>query len=145
MNSPCSVAEYDQSVCLNTCLDQLTETGNAETFCNIVSIFTLTLGFIFIKQTATLGSCDADDQVKFMFFLKFSPLLGDISIILRRYAQTRRVIDAIVVEENAKNLMPLCQGSFNKLIGWVCECGNRLDGKFKCASCAKDYKGIISD
>ena len=39
----------------------------------------------------------------------------------------------------------LVVGNPGKLIGWMCECGNRLDEKYKCVSCTKDYDGIISD
>ena len=50
---------------------------------------------------------------------EFRPRLLQVAIVLRRHRESRAVVDAVVVEEDAEDLVPLLQRRLGELIGGV--------------------------
>jgi hypothetical protein len=48
----------------------------------------------------------ADDEVDAVLFLQLAPAVDDVAVVLRRLGEPRRVVDAVVIEEDAHHLVP---------------------------------------
>src|SRR3990170_4216619 len=100
-----SAAEHDQAVGLDAGLDQLTQAGDAEARSDVVGVLAVSLGLARIHQAAPLRGRDADHEVELVLLGEFAPAFDDIAIVLRRHAEARAVVDPVVIEEHAEDLV----------------------------------------
>ncbi len=102
------IPEHDQPVGLYAGLDQLAEAGDAESRREVV-----------VADAAPQRRGDADDEVDAVFLGELGPAHDDVAVVLRRLGQPRRVVDAVVVEKDAMDLVPLGEGGLAEQVSGV--------------------------
>ena len=65
------------------------------------------------------GLITDNDQVEVVLLGEFGPQLGEVAVVLRRHAETRAVVDAVVIEKHPRDVMALVQGRLGELVGTV--------------------------
>ena len=99
--------------------DAFTSWGIIKTHCYVGGIFAITLGFAIVNETATLCSRYTQDHINVMCLSQFGPAGDDVAVVLWRCCQTRAIVDAIVVEKDAKDFVSFLQCGLGEVVGRV--------------------------
>ena len=67
----------------------------------------LALGLVGVENAAPLRGGDADDEVELVLIGQLAPQALEVAVVLRRHGEARAVVDAVMVEEHAKNFVPV--------------------------------------
>ncbi len=77
------------------------------------------LASLVLKDAAPLRRRDAHNEIDVVHERNFAPLLLQVAVVLWGHGQARAVVDAVVIEEHAKDLMPLGERRLHELQGAV--------------------------
>ena len=109
----------DKFVGLNRRFDQLAETRDAEARCDVGRILFVALGLAVVDDAAALGRGNAHHQVEVVLLRELAPAVDHVAVVLGRRGQAGAVVDPVVVEEDAKDLVSLLQCRLGEQIGAV--------------------------
>ena len=90
--------------------DQLPEAGDPEAGIDVCGVLTIAFGFALVDDSAALRGGHADHHVELVLVRELAPAIDDMTIVLGRRGQPRRIVDAVVVEKDPENFVSLFQG-----------------------------------
>ena len=125
-----SVSKGDEAIRLDAGLDQLAESRDAEAG-----------GQVLVANAAAQGGGDADHEVELVFLGELGPAGDDVAVVLWRLGQRGGVVNAVVVEEHATDLVALFQRGLAEQVGGIA--GLMLVGPFVDGDCNLHEKAFL--
>ena len=83
------------------------------------SLEVVLIGAAGIENAAPLSRRNAHHEIELVLFAKLAPKLLQVPVVLGRHDKPRAVIDAVVVEEDAGDPVPLFQRGLREIVGRV--------------------------
>ncbi len=96
-----------------------TQAGYPELGRDVGRVLAVALGFAVVDDAAALGRGNAEDEVEVILLCQRHPPVDHVAVVLRRRGEPGTVLHTVVIEEHAKDLVPLFQCGLGEMVGRV--------------------------